>query len=643
MSQLFIGVWNHTDSYGNVSDNGGIFFDKNDNIMFNLQILNSLDKEYRNSQIHVFPNELEKLGFQDNFYDDKDTRRETLKEYLKNKIFIFNINNDDENNLFAYDINTHVKNSDFSADDTFEEVPILSDNRNNSKEITEKLLVGETILSHTVSMISDKKDSISSFMISEDSTSDLVLYEDVTAVSTDGIESIQYQKPDKNNPITVRKINGDPKMDNYYYDNGDSNEVRHNIMFIPTRYLRDEENQLEKFASFTTSLVGRTSETVEKDINKTQDTDLLFLDQFNSVIRSSKYHLLLDEDDIVNFHTSIKSNLLTILAGLSGTGKSRIIRAYAEALGIDADPDQSHSRFKFISVKPSWQDDSDLLGFADTMNNNYRPSDSGLVDTLIKAREDSNQIYLIVLDEMNLARVEYYFSQFLSVLERDSNERYLTLYNDYLAARLYNSTIYPPKLLIPENVRFIGTMNIDESTFELSDKLLDRANIIKLKTLPFYEREDMKVENLKQKQEEKSWRKFPVKLLNYSAHGIKLDRNQLKFLWDLHKTVNQVLPNVGISWRNIKSIEEFLNKLPSNYYDKLGKALDWQVAERVLTKLRGTDTMLSSLISFDEKNNKLQGKIVDILDKYSDLSDFATCRETLLTKVREMVIDGYAR
>ena len=92
MSQIFIGAWNHADNYGNISDDGGVFFDKNEDIMFNLQILNSLEKEYQNSQIHVYPNELEKLGFQDNFYDDKDTRRETLEEYLRNKLFIFKIN-----------------------------------------------------------------------------------------------------------------------------------------------------------------------------------------------------------------------------------------------------------------------------------------------------------------------------------------------------------------------------------------------------------------------------------------------------------------------------------------------------------------------------------------------------------------------
>ena len=83
--------------------------------------------------------------------------------------------------------------------------------------------------------------------------------------------------------------------------------------------------------------------------------------------------------------------------------------------------------------------------------------------------------------------------------------------------------------------------------------------------------------------------------------------------------------------------------MPSNYYDKLDKALDWQISERILTKLRGTDTMLSPLMSFNEKDQKLKGKIIDVLDEYSDLSDFTTCRETLLVKVRELVANSYAR
>ena len=633
MNQLFIGVWNHKEKDGTISDEGGVFTDKNKNVMFNLQVLNSLDKEYRDKQIHVFPNELAKMGFQDNYYDDEDTRKLTLRHYLNDKIFIFKIDDRDFDNPHAYDIRTHIRNSDFSVNDTFEEVPIFFD---DSKKLSDKLLIGETIRSRAVNLISDKKDSISSFMISKDENSNLILFEDVTAINTDGIESVQYQKPDDNNPITIRKITNNSQMDNYYYDNGDSSDIRHNIMFIPTRYLKGD--QLDNFATRYSLLTESKDNMVEN--SKVQDPDLLFLDQFNNVLRSSKYQLLLDQDDIVKLHTSIKSNLLTILAGLSGTGKSRIIRAYAEALGIDKN---SENRFKFISVKPSWQDDSDLLGFADTISNNYRPSDTGLVDTLIDAKKNSDQIYLIVLDEMNLSRIEYYFSQFLSVLERDSDERYLTLYSDYLEARLYNSSTYHARIMIPENVRFIGTMNIDESTFELSDKLIDRANIIEINTVPFYEIENMKLENLKQKQEEKNWHKFPVSHLNHSAHDIKLSTTQLNFLWELHEALNHELPNIGVSWRNVKFIEKFLNRLPSNYFKKIDEAFDWQVSERILTKLRGTDTMLSNLISYNEKDHKLNGKIIEILDKYADLSQFEVSRKVLQVKVRELVVNGYAR
>ncbi|AWD62513.1 hypothetical protein LWHH1689_1208 [Limosilactobacillus reuteri] len=276
--------------------------------MFNLQILNSLDKEYREEQIHVFPNELAKMGFQDNYYDDEETRKETLRNYLEKKIFIFKIDDSELDNLYAYDVREHIKNNDFSIDDTFEEIPIYLDNRTDSKELTNKLLAGETIRSHTVSMLSVEEDSISSFMLSKDEESNWILYEDVTAISTDGIGSIQYQKPDNNNPITLRKLNNDSQLDNYYYDNGDSDYVEHNIMFVPTRYLRAD--RLEKFATRLTLLKEKDE---SEKIDKNQDPDLLFLDQFNEVLASSKYQLLLDDDDIVKLHTSIKSNLLTIL------------------------------------------------------------------------------------------------------------------------------------------------------------------------------------------------------------------------------------------------------------------------------------------------------------------------------------------
>ena len=140
------------------------------------------------------------------------------------------------------------------------------------------------------------------------------------------------------------------------------------------------------------------------------------------------------------------------------------------------------NKFLFIPVRPSWNDDADLIGFYDAIHKIYRPAETGLVDLLIEASLEDNKdkLYLICFDEMNLARVEHYFSQFLSILEL-SEDRYLTLYSEKLAPEVYNRHEYSPRVPIGNNVFFVGTVNIDESSFQFSDKVLDRANVIRLK------------------------------------------------------------------------------------------------------------------------------------------------------------------
>ncbi|EOS8040470.1 AAA family ATPase, partial [Enterococcus hirae] len=168
----------------------------------------------------------------------------------------------------------------------------------------------------------------------------------------------------------------------------------------------------------------------------------------------------------------MKIGSLVILSGLSGTGKSKLVKAYAKALQL------SKEQLNFISVRPFWQDDSDLLGYADTINSIYRAGDSGLIDTLIEAENNKDKLYLVCFDEMNLAKVEHYFSQFLSVLEMDDLEnRKIHLYNEDLSSRFYNSEKYPATISVGTNVMFVGTVNLDESTHQFSDKVLDRANL----------------------------------------------------------------------------------------------------------------------------------------------------------------------
>jgi hypothetical protein len=184
------------------------------------------------------------------------------------------------------------------------------------------------------------------------------------------------------------------------------------------------------------------------------------------------------------FHTALKINdnsQLTVLAGVSGTGKSLLPRRYAEAMGI---------HFLQIAVEPRWDSPQDLLGFYNYIEKNYRATDLarmlfhmnpyGPVFT-DQAADRKDHIALVLLDEMNLARVEYYFSEFLSRLE--ARPRFSDVGEDRKRADALipidiRGLKSPISLFPAHNVLFVGTMNDDESTQALSDKVLDRSNIL---------------------------------------------------------------------------------------------------------------------------------------------------------------------
>jgi predicted nucleic acid-binding Zn-ribbon protein len=173
---------------------------------------------------------------------------------------------------------------------------------------------------------------------------------------------------------------------------------------------------------------------------------------------------------IVNaFHTSLKVqdiSALVILAGISGTGKSELPQAYAEFVGAP---------LVMLPVQPRWDSPQDLQGFYNYIEKKYKPTD--LMKYLYQHQRHQKlkgRIVLVLLDEMNLARVEYYFSDFLSKLETRRNKR---TYLDLEAGSLKLED-HQKQVLIPEEFLFIGTMNEDETTQMLSDKVLDRANVL---------------------------------------------------------------------------------------------------------------------------------------------------------------------
>ena len=189
------------------------------------------------------------------------------------------------------------------------------------------------------------------------------------------------------------------------------------------------------------------------------------------------------------FHAALKVNdtaQLTVLAGVSGTGKSLLPRRYAEAMGI---------HFLQIAVEPRWDSPQDLLGFYNYVERRYRATELARLMAHLDPWQSlelpagtpdrRDHLAMVLLDEMNLARVEYYFSEFLSRLEARPPWRE-TLSRDDCRDALIEVDIRgrgrdrapPPRLFPAHNILFVGTMNDDESTQSLSDKVLDRGNIL---------------------------------------------------------------------------------------------------------------------------------------------------------------------
>lgn len=178
---------------------------------------------------------------------------------------------------------------------------------------------------------------------------------------------------------------------------------------------------------------------------------------------------------IENFYLSLKSKPFVILAGVSGTGKTKLVKLFAESIGATSDSGQ----FTLIPVRPDWSDPSDLIGYKD-LSGTFRPGP--LTQVLVEASKPTNRHkpFFVCLDEMNLARVEHYFSDMLSVLETQEwrEDRIITL--PVISKEILTTEDQEKygELHIPDNLYIIGTVNMDETTHPFSKKVLDRANTI---------------------------------------------------------------------------------------------------------------------------------------------------------------------
>jgi hypothetical protein len=200
---------------------------------------------------------------------------------------------------------------------------------------------------------------------------------------------------------------------------------------------------------------------------------------------------------LATFATALQTKGFVILSGISGTGKTRLAQYFADLM-LNPQPSNlpsSHpSNSLFVPVRPDWRDSKSLLGYYNPLTEKFEST--GFLRFILRAIAHYNEygpealIYFVILDEMNLARVEHYLAEFLSVLESDRDDDRKT--REAVALHTFRQPIsdaddrpIPPAVRLPPNLYFVGTVNVDETTHAFSPKVLDRAFTIELTEADF--------------------------------------------------------------------------------------------------------------------------------------------------------------
>ena len=320
--------------------------------------------------------------------------------------------------------------------------------------------------------------------------------------------------------------------------------------------------------------------------------------------------------------TAIKSKPFLLLAGISGTGKSRIVRELARACweeGSEEYKAQKPKNFEMIQVKPNWHDSSELIGYVSRIDGEKFVV-GPFLKFIAKAIQNPDVPYFLCLDEMNLAPVEQYFAEYLSVIESrkcDNGEIVTDPIIDYEPTDAYKSLIYQlfyddetrkkyltkengERLRIPQNLIVVGTVNMDETTFSFSRKVLDRAMTIEMNEVDLEGGLDKKYESIGKLGE--------ADLIGYAVEGVDVyaDNKEvcdtaISYLKAINEKLEGTPFKVAYRTRN-----EFLlyvvNNLPYNKDENgedipqemvIARALDEITNMKILSRIEGDETKVS--------------------------------------------------
>ena len=323
---------------------------------------------------------------------------------------------------------------------------------------------------------------------------------------------------------------------------------------------------------------------------------------------------------IQRFVASLCTKPFVICSGLSGSGKTKLAQAFAQFICYKEEAGEKNEQYCIVPVGADWTNREPLLGYPNALNKEeYVSPENGVLDLMVRAKqniensEEPTKPYFLILDEMNLSHVERYFADFLSTMESGDKIPLHKIEND--------SLIVPPSIKLPKNLFIVGTVNIDETTYMFSPKVLDRANTIEFrlteKDLADFIASDIKLDmELLKAQGANMSNSFMAMALQETDKNLKSSEVDLKlFFSELKKS------GAEFGYRTASEIGRLMYML-KEFGESGDNLLDIAIMQKLLPKLHGSrsklNTSLTTLAKFCVKDavKDFDGKDEDFRKTY---------------------------
>lgn len=355
--------------------------------------------------------------------------------------------------------------------------------------------------------------------------------------------------------------------------------------------IADLDGLIKVYREYYLKQYGENKDVLGLQINHTDleegEMDCSIKDKVNQIKQYISSNGFTYRDGLVeNFYLSLKSKPFVILAGISGTGKTKLVSLFAEAIG---------AKTKLVPVRPDWSDSSDLFGHVD-LSGKFVPGE--IIDFVKEASDNFNTPYILCLDEMNLARVEYYLSDFLSIIEtrRFADGEIVT--DPLLAKEKYGvgngAYEFYGDLYLPENLYIVGTVNMDETTFPFSKKVLDRANTIEFSYVDLMPDFTGYGESADSLALDNSFLKTEYLKLAECAEEATFIEEICSELQDTNKVLQAADAHVGYRVRD-EIVFYMLNNKKAELLDR-DAAMDNEIMQKILPRIQGSSSAVKEML-----------------------------------------------